>query len=283
MEPPLPTKIDAHQHFWQFNHREYDWIDPGGVLGRDHLPADLAPLLHAQGMAGTIAVQARQTPKETAWLLALADRTEWIKGVVGWEDLCAPDIEAKLDRWQRHSKLVGFRHVLQDEPDPYFMLRPDVLTGVRAVLARDLVYEILILPRQHHLLPGFLDSVGPGKLVLDHGGKPDIRADGLKDWLPVIERAAQYPHLFCKISGLVTEADHDQWRPDDIDPYLDHLLRCFGPERLVFGTDWPVCQLAATYDQVCSLSRRFIEQRCPDHINQIFGENALRLYGIAGD
>lgn len=275
-------RIDAHQHFWRYAPAEYGWIAPDGPLARDHLPDDLAPRLHERSISATVAVQARQTPGETEWLLRIADQSEWVAKVVGWDDLQAEDIAERLADARAFPKLAGFRHVIQDEPDDHFMLRPAFTGGVQAALSAGFTYDILIQPRQHEMLPRFLDTVGPGRLVLDHGAKPDIRAGGTSAWAAAIRDAAAFPHLHCKISGLVTEADHAHWRADDIAPYLDHLLECFGPERLLFGSDWPVCRLAATYARVCDLIGDFIERRCPDHADAIWGGNAARFYGIAG-
>lgn len=228
-------------------------------------------------MDGCIAVQARQCEAETDWLLDLADRHSWIVGVVGWVDLRAEDVAGRLERWAGSPHLLGMRHVVQDEPDGDFLLTPAFVRGVRAVLARGLAYDVLITPRQARHIPAFADAVGEGRLILDHGAKPHIAGGGWQPWARDVAAMAEVPGLFCKISGLVTEASND-WRAADLAPYLNHLLACFGGDRLIFGSDWPVCQLAATYRQVHDLVAGFVARTCPEHRDAIFGGNAVRAY-----
>ena len=252
------TRIDAHQHCWSYSQSAFDWIDPESVLAQDFLPADLMPSLDDAAIDGCIAVQARQSEAETTWLLALAAACPRILGVVGWIDLRAGDIAERLETWSGSSRLVGFRHVVQDEPDDDFLLTPDFVRGVRAAVSRGFSYDILVKPRQAIHVRRFCDRVATGvstppRLILDHGAKPDIAQGGWQPWADSIVEMAQMPSLYCKISGLVTEADHATWTADQIARYLDHLLACFGPDRLIFGSDWPVCRLAAEYHQVVDL------------------------------
>lgn len=272
-------RIDAHQHFWRYDPRDHRWIDPASVLAADHGPADLAPLLAMAGIDGCIAVQARQTPDETEWLVALAAAHPWIVGVVGWIDLRAPDIADRLAA-RPPGAVIGYRHVVQDEPEDDFLLTPALIRGVRAVLAQGLAYDILVTPRQAGHVRRFAEHVGDGRLVLDHGAKPAIARGGWQPWADAIADIARVPTMFCKLSGLVTEADHAAWTRDDIARYLDHLLACFGPERLMFGSDWPVCLLAADYARVHDLIADFVARRCPDHATAIFGANAADAYAL---
>lgn len=269
--------IDAHQHFWRYAPERFPWIAPGSVLAVDHLPANLMPLL-PQG-ARTIAVQAEPTEAETRWLLELAEHHQWIAGVVGWTDLQADDVEARLEAIA-HPRLVGLRHMVQDEPDPRFLMRDSFIRGVRAAVRRGLTYDLLLVADQVPLAPRFLEAVGEGRFVLDHGAKPKIAQRGWEPWAGAIAQVAAFPNVWCKVSGLVTEADHRAWTARDIAPYLDHLLACFGPERLIFGSDWPVCRVAASYGEVKSLVADFVEQACPGHAASVFGAAAAAAYNI---
>lgn len=275
----IPPSIDAHQHFWRYDPPRYPWIAPGSVLASDHLPAQLAPQLAANAISRTIAVQAEPDEGETRWLLELAHQHDWIAGVVGWTDLQAADTESRLDAIA-DPKLVGLRHMVQDEPDPEFLMRPGFVAGVRAAMRRGWTYDLLLVADQLPLAPRFLEAVGEGRFVLDHGAKPRIAQRGWEPWASAIDQVAAFPNVWCKISGLVTEADHEAWTPDDIAPYLDHLLESFGPQRLIFGSDWPVCRLAASYGQVRNLVAAFVARACPDHAASIFGDAARLAYNL---
>ena len=271
--------IDAHQHFWRYDPVALSWIDPATSLAQDRLPPDVRVAMDCAGIDGSIAVQASQSEAETLWLLALTKRHPWIAGVVGWAGLCAPDIADRIAAL-RHPRLVGLRHVVQDEPDDRFLLRDDFTNGVRATTAAGLAYDILIYPRQASHVPAFLDKVGDGRFILDHGGKPPIATGGWQPWADAITRIAHYPGVWCKLSGLVTEADHATWQPDDLARYVDHLIDCFGPYRLIFGSDWPVCLLAADYARVHAVAMEYVSARCPDHVDAIFGGNATTAYRL---
>jgi L-fuconolactonase len=279
MPRPSP-RIDAHQHFWRYHPADFEWIEPGGRLAADFLPDDLAPILAAYGFDGAIAVQARASEAETRWLLDLAGRHRSIAGVVGWCDLTAADAEHRIDVLAANPSLVGFRHIVQDEVQGDFLLRRDFARGVGAVLARRLAYDVLIFARHARHLPAFIEAVGPGTLVLDHAAKPDIRGGGWRPWATDIARAALFPGLVCKLSGLVTEADHRLWKPDDFERYLDWLFEHFGPDRLLYGSDWPVCLLAARYERQLALIEDYVARRCPQARDAIFGGNATRVYRI---
>ena len=278
-------RIDAHQHFWTYSAAAHPWIEPGSVLARDHAPADLMPLLDRAGFDGCIAVQAEQTEVETDALLGLAADTPRILGVVGWTDLTADDVADRLDALRRVPTLVGFRHMVQDEPADDFLLTPAFVRGVRAALARGFSYDILVKLREAGHVRRFVDLVGgdqvrDGQLILDHGAKPAIAIRGWQHWADAIADMARAPTLLCKLSGLVTEADHASWTADRIAPYLDHLLACFGPDRLIFGSDWPVCRLAAEYQAVHDLIDDFVKRACPDARDRVFGGTAAIAYGL---
>jgi L-fuconolactonase len=270
--------VDAHQHFWFYEPESYAWIEPDSGIDRDFTPSQLAAELATCGIAKSIAVAARQNDVETRWLLDLAAANDFIGGVVGWIDLTAPDLKARLAALAGNSKLVGFRHHVQDEPDPDFLWREDFQSGVRQVLEAGYAYDLLIHAQQLGRVPRFLDAVGPGRIVLDHGAKPAIAAGEWEPWATWIARiAGNYP-VSCKISGLITQADRRNWSEAQILPYMEHLMHCFGPERLLYGSDWPVCLAAATYREVHALILRFLEPLTDGEREAIMGGNARRIY-----
>jgi len=270
--------IDSHQHFWRYDEARYGWIDGSMTsLRRDFLPADLGPLLQANGVGGTIAVQARQDDEETAWLLELASANPFIRGVVGWVDLRSPDVERAVERLAETPRLVGLRHVVQAEPDG-FLHRADFRRGLAAVERSGLVYDILIYARQLPEAVRFAGEFSRQRFVLDHLGKPDVRAGGRQEWQRRLEDLAALPHVWCKLSGLVTEADWHTWTPAQLRPYLDAALEAFGPARVMFGSDWPVCTIAASYDQVAALVRDAIADYSADEQSQILGKTAEDVY-----
>lgn len=267
-------RIDAHQHFWPYDPARYGWIPPGSALAQDRMPGDVRPAMAAAAIDAGIAVQARHDVAETAWLLDLAAADPAIAGVVGWADLTRPDTIAPT------RGLVGLRHIAQDESDDAWLARDDVVAGLRACAAAGLTYDLLVYAHQTVHLPRVIDRVAGGRFVLDHGGKPAIRARGWQPWADAVAEIARFPNVWCKLSGLVTEADHAAWAPDDIARYMDHLLACFGPERLIFGSDWPVCLLAADYARVHALAAGFVARACPDHADAVFGGNARAAYAL---
>src|SRR5579885_782023 len=238
-------RIDAHQHFWNYDPRRDTWITPEmAAIRRDFLPEDLEPELRANGMDTTIAVQAAQTEDETRFLLALAESSSAIACVVGWVDLRAKNLRERLEHLSRFPKLRGFRHVVQAEPDARFLLREDFLRGVRMLGDFGLTYDVLIYPRQLEAALEFARRLPAQKLVVDHLAKPEIRSRAIREWAARMRQLAAMPHVFCKVSGMVTEADWKEWRTEDFRPYLDVVFECFGAERLMFGSDWPVCLVA---------------------------------------
>jgi L-fuconolactonase len=274
-------RIDAHQHFWGYDPVQYDWIDePMSALRRDFLPGDLAPELRAAGFDACIAVQARQTTEETRFLLDLAERHEWIAGVVGWIDLRAPDVRAELAPFAGRRRLVGLRHVVQAEPDDRFLLRPDFLRGVATLRDLGLAYDILIYPRQLPAAVEFAQRLEGQPLVLDHLGKPDIRGGEIVDWHRHLRALAGCGNVMAKLSGLVTEADWHNWTPEGMRPYLDVAFECFGYERLMIGSDWPVCTVAADYGRTLRLVTDYMRDRPTHERDAVLGGNAARLWRL---
>ena len=250
------------------------------VLKRDFLPTDLMPELQANGMNGCIAVQADQSEQETQFLLELAQQYDVIKGVVGWVDLQSPQISGRLQHYSQFDKLCGFRHVVQSEPDDNFMLRPEFCRGIDALKKYGFTYDILIYARQ---LPAALELVSrfPDQpFVIDHIAKPSIRSGALAPWAAQMRSLADHSNVYCKVSGLITEADWRNWRISDLVPYLNVVFETFGPERLMFGSDWPVCLLAGTYQQVKHLIENYIGKLSIQQKKGIFGLNAVHFYGI---
>ncbi|WP_066630993.1 amidohydrolase family protein [Labilibacter marinus] len=272
-------KIDSHQHFWQYNLEDYSWIsDEVASLKRDFLPADLEPLLKANNMDGCIAVQARQSLQETQWLLELAENHNIIKGVVGWMDLCGDKPEATLKALSENSKLVGMRHVVQDEPDDYFMLRKDFINGISLLEKYGLTYDILIFPKQ---LPAALELAKkfPNQaLVIDHIAKPAIASGEIEHWQKHIRQFKNLPNVYCKVSGMVTEVSWQNWTQDDFTPYLDIIVETFGTDRIMFGSDWPVCLLAADYGQVSQIVKNYLKTFSQNEQDKIFGINCSQFY-----
>ncbi|WP_037488216.1 amidohydrolase family protein [Sphingomonas phyllosphaerae] len=270
-------RIDAHHHLWRYDEAAFGWIDPGSAIARDFNPEMLTGALATRKIAGAIAVQARQVPEETQMLLDAATNCAAICGVVGWIDLRADDIAERLAA-DAAPLLVGYRHIVQDEPDADFLLGDEFVRGVGALAARGLSYDLLVDHRQLATVPAFLDRVGAGRFVLDHAAKPAIAAGGWQPWAERLRAAAACPGVMCKVSGLVTEADHVGWSADDLERYLDHVFASFGPERLMWGSDWPVCLLAADYGAVHDVIAAYVARHCPTASDGIFGGHALAFY-----
>jgi L-fuconolactonase len=273
-------RIDSHQHFWQFNPVEYGWMQADWPIRRDFLPADLAPVLRAQHLYGCVAVQARQSLEETRWLLRLAEGASFIRGVVGWVNLCSPDVAKQLEAFGTHPKFVGVRHVVQDEPDDGFMRREDFQRGIAALHGFGLTYDLLVVPRQLPAAIALAQKFPAQPFVLDHLAKPPIKSGASSPWGEQIRELARLPNVTCKLSGLVTEADWQNWRADDFKPYLDVAIAAFGPDRLMFGSDWPVCLLAGSYERVFAVVEDYARQLGTDMRAKFFGENAAKFYGL---
>lgn len=278
----MGTRIDAHQHFWNYRPETHPWItDSMPALKRDFLPEDLRPELTAAAFDGCVAVQAQHDTAETTWLLQLAEKHEFIRGVVGWIDLCAADVEEELERLSAQRLLSGVRHIVQDEADDRFMLRSDFQNGIGALARHGLTYDILVyehqLPHAVELARRFPEQ----PFVLDHIGKPRIREGSFDAWRLGVAELARCPNAYCKLSGLATEADWEHWRRSDFTPYLDVVLAAFGPERLMAGSDWPVCLLAGGYQKTIAIVTEFIAALTAAEQEAILGLNAIRFYGLA--
>ena len=273
-------KLDSHQHFWHYKAEEYDWMGPGMEdLQSDHLPANLFPLLAAARIDGTIAVQARQTLEETRWLLSLARQHAFIKGVVGWVDLCSPDVREQLARFSVDRKLVGVRHVVHDEADDKFMLQESFIRGIGALAEFGLTYDLLLFPQHLPVSCELVARFPEQPFVLDHIAKPFIKDGVLVPWDADLRRLATFPNVVCKVSGMVTEAAWNAWEPADFRPYLDVVFEAFGAERMMFGSDWPVCTVAASYREVVSIVTDYFEGLSADERAAVWGGTAARFYG----
>jgi L-fuconolactonase len=274
-------RLDAHQHFWRYHPAEYAWIiDAMSGLRRDYLPGDLRPLLDAIGFDGSIAVQARQTLAETEWLLELAEGQNVIKGVVGWVDLRSPQLPRQLEKFAAHPKLVGVRHVIQDEPDDQFMLRPEFRRGIGQLRGFGLTYDLLLFPRHLPVARKLVAEFPDQPFVLDHMAKPAIRDGQISPWREDLLELAKYPNVTCKLSGLVTEAAWNQWHTGDFRPYLDAALESFGPKRLMIGSDWPVCTVSGDYASVMRVVLEYVQTLSGAEQEGILGGNCARFYGV---
>jgi len=276
---------DAHQHFWTkeviaglFESLQVP-LDDVKVIVRDFEPKDLKPILDKVGVSQTIVVQVNSTLENTHYFLKLADENDWIGGVVGWIDLTDANVGGVIDKIT-HPKLVGFRHQWHDEPDPAWIMQPAVLNGLREAAKRNKVYELLVKPREWEFIPKVVEAVPEGKYVIDHIAKPNIAAGQFDDWVEAMKIAASSPQVACKISGMITEADWNNWKPEDIKPYILKVIELFGVERVMFGSDWPVCLLAGQYEQVFDAFQSTIEDFSEAEKELILGKNARRIYGI---
>ena len=277
-------KIDAHHHLWKYSAAEYGWISPEmRVIRRDFLPRDLEPLMHHFDIEGTVAVQARQTLEETDWLLGLADQHKLIRGVVGWVPLAdGARVKQNLERLAARPKLRGVRHVVQDEPDPGFILRPDFNEGVKALREFKLRYDILIFERHLPAAIEFVDRHPDQTFILDHIAKPRIKDRMLSPWDRNMRELSRRQNVYCKLSGMVTEADPRHWTPAGLQPYIDVALDAFGPKRLMYGSDWPVMLLAGDYAHWYRTVRAAIGKLSKNEQERILGGTAAEAYGIVG-
>jgi len=279
----MPVPIDAHQHFWQlslpFNYR---WLDtaPNAPIRRDFLPEHLQPHLRAAGVGRTIVVQTQHNVEENRWLLGLAARHELIAGVVGWVDLASLNCAEQVEEFTKDPKFVGVRHITQDEPDDDFLIRSDVLRGLKVLEAHGVPFDLLLYVKHLCHVPTLARHVPALPMVIDHLAKPRIKAGRTYDWLPHFRAAAAFPNVYCKLSGMITEADWRQWTAADLKPYVQTALECFGPERCLYGSDWPVCELAGTYQQVYDALHEALGPMSQADGNMIFGETARRFYRL---
>ncbi|SMG27318.1 amidohydrolase family protein [Arenibacter troitsensis] len=273
--------IDSHQHFWKYNPVKHSWINEQmSVIRRDFLPSDLKPVYVKNGVDGCVAVQADQTLAETDFLLEHAHNNAFVKGVVGWVDLRSADVDKDLEKYAKDKHLKGYRHIVQEEADHNFMLRPDFLRGISKLEQYGAVYDILIFPHQLGATLELVKKFPNQKFVIDHIAKPYIK-DGFYDgWATMMKEVAKHENVFCKISGMITEADFKSWTPEQIHPYMLLALEAFGPERCMYGSDWPVCLVAGTYTQVMELTTNFISSLSTTEQAAIMGLNAVEFYGL---
>lgn len=275
--------VDAHQHFWRAARGDYPWMAPDDpVLARDFLPADMVPLLRRAGVDRTVLVQAAPTEAETQFLLELAAGTDIVAGVVGWLDFEDADFAGKLEKLRRQPKFVGLRPMLQDDADDAYILRPAVLANLKHVADLGVAFDFLTFPRHLGHVRTALEAVPHLRAVIDHISKPPIAAGRLDGWAEDLARiAADHPGVYCKLSGMVTEADQANWRPADLAPFVDHVVSSFGAERVMFGSDWPVCLLAATYGEVLNALRLLVGPRLDAAgLARVFGGNAIAFYQL---
>jgi len=273
--------IDSHQHFWNYEPVKHQWIDDCMLtIRRDFAPCDLKKEYDENGIDGCIAVQADQTLEETDFLLKLSEKNDFIKGIVGWVDLRDSDVDTVLESYSKHEKIKGFRHVVQGEPDHNFLLRPDFLRGISALEKYNFTYDILIFPHQLGATLEFVKKFPNQKFVIDHIAKPYIK-DGFYDgWATLMLEIGKLPNVYCKLSGMITEADFKTWTPAQIAPYMSLVLKAFGANKLMFGSDWPVCLVAGNYKKVKKLVTNFIANLSSSDQKAIMGENALKFYNI---
>lgn len=273
--------IDAHNHFWKYDAQQYAWISEKlATLKSDFYPEHLKPTLDKHGISGCVAVQARHNEFDTTFLLEQAEINAFIYGVVGWLDLTAPDITQSLDWYVRYPKLVGIRHLIPDENDEKFMLRQDFKRGVALLKEYDLAYDLLLTEKHLPHALTFMEGFPEQKMVLDHIAKPLIKEKKIEPWATYIRALAQNENLYCKLSGIVTEADWLNWQATDIYPYLDVVFEAFGPSRLMYGSDWPVCLLASNYDRVFELITGYISQLEIQDQKKVMGLNAIQCYNL---
>jgi L-fuconolactonase len=274
-------KIDAHQHFWNYDPVRDTWItEEMSVIRKNFLPADLRPLLKQNGFDGCVAVQADQSEIETRFLLGLAAENEFIKGIVGWIDLCGENVFEKLSLCTEFSLLKGFRHILQGEKDRTFMLSDNFLRGMRALKQFNFTYDILIFPDQLPYIQTFISLLPEQLFVIDHIAKPNIKEKKIEEWKAGIKELAKSPNVYCKLSGMITEADWRNWQKEDFNKYIDVIVASFGTDRILFGSDWPVCLLAGSYDEVVDIVEDYFSSFSRAEQEKIFGLNAVEFYNL---
>jgi L-fuconolactonase len=275
-------KIDAHQHFWVYNPIRDQWINNNmSILQNDFMPEHLQPILEHYGFQGTVVVQSDQSPEENLFQLKNADAFNFIKGVVGWVDLQAPDLEEQLGKYRQFNKLKGFRSMLQAEADRSAMLKPAFKQGISQLQRFGYTYDLLVLPDQLAYANELVSSFPDQPFVLDHIGKPNIRFRLFEDWVKDISELARHENVYCKVSGMVTEADYRLWKFEDFKPYLDVIFERFGIERIMFGSDWPVCRLAATYGEVMGILEGYTADFSKQEQDLFWGGNAMKFYNIS--
>ncbi|MEZ5942059.1 MAG: amidohydrolase family protein [Planctomycetaceae bacterium] len=277
-----PLVIDAHQHFWELGRFDTAWLHAPDKtkICRNFLPPDLKPHLDAVGVDKTVFVQTQHNVEENRWALAFAEEHDWIAGVVGWVDLASPDCEQQLEEFISQERFVGIRHITQDEPDDNFIIRPDVLNGLAVLQKHNVPFDLLFYVKHlHHAAP--LGRQFPDlPMVIDHISKPEIKLGNIDNWAPHLRAAAECPNIYCKLSGMITEADWEDWTAADLQPYIDIALEAFGPNRLMYGSDWPVCELAGSYEQVFRALEECLGSLSETERERIFGGTAIEFYDL---
>ncbi|MFT5250710.1 MAG: L-fuconolactonase [bacterium] len=273
--------IDSHQHFWKYEPVKHSWIDDDmSVIRRDFSPSDLAKVYQENSIDGCVAVQADQTLEETDFLIDLASINNFIKGIVGWVDLRAENIENVLEKYSTDKIVKGFRHVVQGEADHNFLLRPNFSRGISLLEKHNFTYDILVFPHQLGSVLEFVKKFPHQKFVIDHIAKPYIKDGYFEGWATMMTAIGKHENVSCKMSGMVTEADFNIWTPEQIHPYMDTVLEAFGSKRILFGSDWPVCLVAGNYSKIKKLTTDFISQLSQIEQNSIMGNNAIEFYNL---
>ena len=273
--------VDSHHHFWNLAKFDYDWIPPGDiVLKRNYLPDDMRPLLVSNGIDRTVLVQAHESLGEANWFLDLADSNDFIAGVVVWVDLVDPDVGRVLDELMKGPKLVGVRHGVEYDADQAWLTRDTSIRGLKELAARGIRYDLLTRPDQLQYVPPIAEKIPDLKMVVDHISKPPIASGEMEPWATDIASVAAIPGIYCKVSGMVTEADHANWKPDDLKPYVRHIIDIFGFDRLMFGSDWPVCLRASSYDDVVGAALEAVGEISADDRAKFMGLNAIEFYDL---
>ena len=274
-------RIDSHQHFWDLDRLSYPWMPPApSPLLRNFLPQDLEPKLERNRFDGSITVQATTQAEEAGWLLNLAVENAFILGVVAWVDLTSPGLGHVLDRLQAHPKFKGVRHPVHDEPDDRWLLRANVVAGLRELERRRIPYDLLLRPQHLPVIPALVEKVPDLPMVIDHIAKPMIAQHVMDGWAEDMERIAKIPHLHVKLSGMITEAHPAKWSAEDLRPYVQHVLGLFGPDRLMFGSDWPVCLLAGSWKEVLAAFTQALGAQSIPSREKILGDTAQRFYKL---
>ncbi len=274
--------MDSHHHFWDLGRFQYPWMtDRVAPLRRNYLPEDMKPLLKATGVQQTVLVQAHQSVEETRWFLELAEANDFVGGVVGWVDLDSPDVGQVLDELVKHPKLKGIRHLVHDEKDDSWLMRADVRRGLAEVAKRNLTYDLLVRPQHLRFIPLLAEMVPGLRMVVDHIAKPPIASGQLEPWASRIAAVAAIPGMYCKISGMVTEADWSRWTVEDLKPYVHHVVEKFGFDRVMWGSDWPVCTLAAPYQRVLESALEALGPISSEERSKFLGRNAIKFYRLS--
>jgi L-fuconolactonase len=273
--------IDSHQHFWNYEPKKHEWIDDNmAIIRKDFTPNDLKLVYKENNIDGCVAVQADQTLEETDFLIDLASKNNFIKGIVGWVDLRAENIEDVLEKYRKPKIVKGFRHIVQGEADPNFLLRPNFSKGISLLEKHNFTYDILVFPHQLGSVLNFVKKFPNQKFVLDHIAKPYIKDGYFEGWATMMTAIGKHENVSCKMSGMVTEADYNTWTPEQIHPYMNTVLEAFGTKRVLFGSDWPVCLVAGNYSKIKKLTTDFISQFSQIEQNSIMGNNAIEFYNL---